>query len=66
MARVAAALASAEADIIHIDMGDEEAQEATDLRFVIAVRDKAHLDTALKNLKRTSSVLRARRTRVAS
>jgi GTP pyrophosphokinase len=66
LARVAAALASAEADIVHIDMGDEEAQETADLRFVIAVRDKGHLDLALKNLKRTPSVLRARRTKVSS
>ncbi len=64
LARVAAALASAEADIVHIDMGSEEALEATDLRFVVAVRDRAHLDTALRNLKRTPSVLRARRTKV--
>ena len=62
LARVAAALASAEADIIHIDMGQEAAQDATDLRFLIAVRDLAHLDLALRNLRRTSSVLRAERT----
>ena len=40
LARVAAALAAAEADITHIDMGDDAAQDATDLRFVIAVRDR--------------------------
>jgi hypothetical protein len=40
LARVAAALASAEADITHINMGQEAAQDATDLRFVIAVRDR--------------------------
>ena len=34
LARVAAALAGAEADITHVDMGDEKAQDATDLRFV--------------------------------
>jgi len=61
LARVAAALASAEADITHIDMGREGAQEATDLRFVVAVRDRAHLDVALRNLRRTPSVLRAQR-----
>ncbi len=61
LARVASALAASEADIIHIDMGQEAAQETTDLRFVIAVRDRAHLATLLRNLKRTSSVLRARR-----
>ena len=62
LARVAAALASAEADITHIHMGDEAAQDATDLRFVIAVRDQAHLDVALRNLRRTPSVLRVQRT----
>ena len=62
LARVAAALASAEADITHIHMGNEAAQDATDLRFVIAVRDQAHLDVALRNLRRTPSVLRVQRT----
>ncbi len=61
LARVAAALAAAEADITHIDMGQDGAQDATDLRFVIAIRDKAHLELALRNLRRTSSVLRADR-----
>ena len=61
LAKVAAALASAEADIIHIDMGQDGVQEASDLRFVVAVRDTAHLDAALRNLRRTPSVLRAMR-----
>lgn len=61
LARVAAALATAEADIVHIDMDDEAAQEATDLRFIIAVRDHNQLETALRNLRRTPSVLRAQR-----
>lgn len=61
LARVASALASSEADITHIDMGHEAAQEATDLRFVIGVRDRVHLADVLRTLKRTPSVLRARR-----
>ncbi len=61
LARVAAALAAAEADIIHIDMDEEGAQDVTELRFVIGVRDLSHLDTALRNLARTASVLSARR-----
>ena len=65
LARVAAALATAEADIIHIDMEDEVAQEATDLRFVIAVRDLTQLETALRNLRRTPSVLKAQRAKNA-
>lgn len=61
LARVASALAGAEADIVHIDMGQEGPQEVTDLRFIIAVRDRVHLAAALRALKRTPAVLRARR-----
>jgi GTP diphosphokinase / guanosine-3',5'-bis(diphosphate) 3'-diphosphatase len=61
LARVAAALANAEADITHVDMDDERAQDATDLRFVVSVRDRAHLESVLRNLKRTASVMNAQR-----
>lgn len=61
LARVAAALATAEADITHIDMEDEAAQDATDLRFIVAVRDRNQLEVALRNLRRTPSVLKAQR-----
>jgi len=61
LARVASAMAAAEADITHVDMGDEPAQSATDIRFTISVRDRLHLATVLRNLKRTNSVLKAQR-----
>ena len=61
LARVAADLAQSEVDITNVDMGEEDQQDTTDLRFVISVRDTAHLDAALRNLKRTPSVLRAQR-----
>ncbi len=61
LARVAAALASAEADITHVNMGQERAQDATDLRFGIAVRDRIHLASVLRSVKRTPSVLRVQR-----
>ena len=61
LARVAAALASAEADITHVHMGQERAQEATELRFGIAVRDRLHLASVFRSVKRTSSVLRIQR-----
>ena len=64
--RVAAALASAEVDINHVDMGEEEAQDATDLRFIITVRDRSHLELALQKLKRIPAVLRALRIKPAS
>ena len=61
LAQVASALAEAEADITHIDMGQEAAQETTELKFVIAVRDLTHLQAALRLLNRTPSVFRASR-----
>jgi GTP pyrophosphokinase len=62
LAKVAEALAKAEADIVHIEMGHDAAQDATDLHFVVAVRDIAHLEVALRHLRRTPSVLSAVRT----
>jgi GTP diphosphokinase / guanosine-3',5'-bis(diphosphate) 3'-diphosphatase len=59
LARVAVAITAAEADIAHIDMGDEALQDATDLRFAVSVRDASQLDAVLRNLKRTPSVVRA-------
>ena len=64
LARVAVALANAEADITHIDMDDEAAQDATDLRFIVAVRDRHQLEAALHNLRRTPSVLNAQRAKI--
>ncbi len=61
LARVAVAVATAEADITHVDMDDEKDQDATDLRFVIAVRDRAHLEAVMRTLKRTPSVMRVER-----
>lgn len=61
LARVAAALATAEADITHVHMDDESRQDATDLRLVIGVRDRSHLDAVLRNVRRTPAVMSARR-----
>ncbi|MDF1483645.1 bifunctional (p)ppGpp synthetase/guanosine-3',5'-bis(diphosphate) 3'-pyrophosphohydrolase [Ramlibacter sp. H39-3-26] len=66
LARVASALASAEADITHVDMGDEGVLDTADLRLIIAVRDQHHLEAALRNLRHTSSVLRAARIKPAA
>ncbi len=61
LARVAAALASAEADITHVDMEQETAQDATDLRFGVLVRDRVHLAAVMRSVRRTASVLRVQR-----
>jgi GTP diphosphokinase / guanosine-3',5'-bis(diphosphate) 3'-diphosphatase len=63
LAKVAAAMASAEADIKSVDLGrDSEVGAPTaDLRFVIDVRDTQHLDTVLRTLSRTTRVNKAKR-----
>jgi GTP diphosphokinase / guanosine-3',5'-bis(diphosphate) 3'-diphosphatase len=63
LAKVAAAMASAEADIKSVDLGrDSEVGAPTaDLRFVIDVRDTAHLDAVLRTLARTARVNKAKR-----
>jgi GTP pyrophosphokinase len=47
-------------------MGHDGPNEAADLRFVVAVRDTTHLDIAMRNLRRTTSVLRAERSQNAA
>jgi guanosine-3',5'-bis(diphosphate) 3'-pyrophosphohydrolase len=61
LARVASALAGAEADITHVDMAQEAAQDASDLRFGVQVRDRVHLASVMRSVKRTPSVLRVQR-----
>jgi GTP diphosphokinase / guanosine-3',5'-bis(diphosphate) 3'-diphosphatase len=61
LARVAAAVAGTETDIIHIDMGRERAADATELKLTLAVRDRQHLADVLRVLKRAPAVLRVSR-----
>ena len=59
LARVASALAVAEADITHVDMSEERVNHTTELKFTISVRDRVHLAAILRSLKRTRSVVKA-------
>ena len=63
LAKVAAAMASAETDIKSVDLGrDSEVGAPTaDLRFVIDVRDVSHLNAVLRTLARTAHVNKAKR-----
>ncbi len=61
LARVAAAMAAAEADITQVDMAQESTQDAAELRFGVSVRDRVHLATIIRGVKRTPSVLRVQR-----
>jgi GTP pyrophosphokinase/guanosine-3',5'-bis(diphosphate) 3'-pyrophosphohydrolase len=61
LAQVAQAISTAEADITHIEMGDERAAESTELNLLVSVRDRLHLADTLRTLKRSPAVLRAAR-----
>ena len=61
LAQLAAAVSSAEADISHIEMDNEPASDATELRLLLSVRDRQHLADVLRVLKRSPPVLRASR-----
>ncbi len=61
LARVAAAVSATEADINHLDMGNEPASDSAEFRMLLAVRDRQHLADVLRTLKRAPSVLRVAR-----
>jgi guanosine-3',5'-bis(diphosphate) 3'-pyrophosphohydrolase len=61
LAEVATAVAAAEADITHIDMGDQAAAETAELKLLLAVRDRLHLADVMRTLKRSAAVLRISR-----
>jgi GTP pyrophosphokinase len=61
LARVAAAMAAAEADITQVDMAQESTLDAAELRFGVSVRDRVHLAAIIRGVKRTPSVLRVQR-----
>ena len=61
LAEVATAVAAAEADITHIDMGDQAASETAELKLLLAVRDRLHLAEVMRTLKRSATVLRISR-----
>lgn len=63
LAQVAAAISSAEADITHLDMGREPAEEATELRLLVTLRDRQHLADVLRRLRRVPTVLKVARVR---
>ena len=61
LAQVAQAVAEAEADITHIEMGNEPAVETTELQLTLSVRDRLHLAEVMRTLKRSHAVLRVSR-----
>ncbi|GAB2469187.1 bifunctional (p)ppGpp synthetase/guanosine-3',5'-bis(diphosphate) 3'-pyrophosphohydrolase [Comamonas humi] len=58
LAQIAAEIAAMGSDITHITMEDEVALNTTDLQFVLAVKNRQHVETILRNLSRLPFVLR--------
>jgi GTP pyrophosphokinase/guanosine-3',5'-bis(diphosphate) 3'-pyrophosphohydrolase len=63
LAQVASGVSMAEADIVHLGMDPEPAEETTELRLLISVRDRIHLAEVLRTLRRSPVVLRVSRYR---
>ena len=61
LAQIVSAVSRAEADITHIDMGDEPAAQTVELRLLLSVRDRLHLADVMRTLKRSGRVLRVAR-----
>ena len=58
LAQVASAISASQADITHIDMGEDRAAETTELKLMITVRDRQHLADVLRTMRRCPPVLR--------
>ena len=61
LAQVAQAVALAEADITHLDMGENRADDVTTLRLVLNLRDRQQLADVLRRLRRSPPVIRVSR-----
>ncbi len=65
LAQVASSISLAEADIVHLDMDPEPAEETIELRLQISVRDRVHFADVLRTLRRSPVVLKVSRYRFA-
>jgi GTP diphosphokinase / guanosine-3',5'-bis(diphosphate) 3'-diphosphatase len=57
LAKVSTAISSADADIVHMNMGDARAEATTDMQFLVSVRDREHLEEVFRRLRNSSFVL---------
>jgi GTP pyrophosphokinase/guanosine-3',5'-bis(diphosphate) 3'-pyrophosphohydrolase len=58
LAQVASAVSAAQADITHIEMGEDRAGETAELRLLLTVRDRLHLADVLRTVRRGTAVQR--------
>jgi len=66
LAQVASRISAAEADIIHLDMDTEPAEEIIELRVLVGVRDRQHFADVLRALRHSSGVQKVSRYRSGS
>jgi len=64
LAHVASAISAAEADITHLGMDREPAEESIELRLLISVQDRVHLAEVLRTLRRSPVVQKVSRHRL--
>jgi GTP diphosphokinase / guanosine-3',5'-bis(diphosphate) 3'-diphosphatase len=64
LAQVASSVSAAEADIVHLDMDPEPAEETIELRLLVSVRDRVHYADVLRTLRRSPVVLKVSRHRL--
>jgi (p)ppGpp synthase/HD superfamily hydrolase len=57
LAQVTAAIAQADANIVHIEMGTERAELTTELNFQITIKDLKHLNAVVKGLMQIPPVV---------
>jgi GTP diphosphokinase / guanosine-3',5'-bis(diphosphate) 3'-diphosphatase len=62
-ARVAGDITSADANIVHVAMDENIAQEITELRFIIQVSDRVHLANVMRRTRANPDVVRISRER---
>jgi GTP diphosphokinase / guanosine-3',5'-bis(diphosphate) 3'-diphosphatase len=63
LAQVASAISSAEADIVHLNMDPEPAEDTIELRLQVSVRDRVHLAQVLRTMRRSPVVVKVARYR---
>ncbi|CBW74184.1 GTP pyrophosphokinase (EC 2.7.6.5) / Guanosine-3',5'-bis(Diphosphate) 3'-pyrophosphohydrolase (EC 3.1.7.2) [Mycetohabitans rhizoxinica HKI 454] len=64
-ARVAADITAADANIVHVAMDEDLAQESMVLRFLIQVSDRVHLANVIRRTRTNSDVIRIGRERAS-
>ena len=63
LARIAAEIGEADANIVYVNMDDNSSQDMTDLLFTVQVEDRVHLARVMRSVRRIPNVARIVRER---